>query len=511
MAVGEKKPLHSFEKSADFVILTVELPGLESLEAVELDVGSAEVKLRLPEKSSTSHLIAPTELINRESLGEATARFSKKRKELIVKWPIEESPAIAAPSEDETTTTIDPDEVIIEELPSGTTQREEKAQAAPPAGAGTDKAYGSIWNTNSWHWEEKNCLELARAEVQKALVGAPGLKFVKALGGACIVVKEIDVKGDASFALRKGRRLLCYELSVSFKWEGRDDLGGSLGVKGTGKASGLCPDEGEEPEVEIEVSASSSGGAEAKAAGQWMKGAGVRAIAQALAADIIRPAITAAEVVKANPNADRERREAEKARASEAAKSAAADEQRRIAAEQKRLEEESRSRRPLPVNEVSSSASVWNVNGWHWEEKPMTDWSRTWLSQQFKGLSPLSLMSGLAEVSFSDIEVTGDASVSVRKGKPIVLFLLKIECKWECSAMADGLGDARGSLILPEFSSEDGSKNSVIQVETKKDGSGGRLGTAVRKEAVRAVREVLARYEETLRNQLHGSKSSTSK
>eukprot|EP00434_Breviolum_minutum_P007760 symbB.v1.2.006846.t1/scaffold408.1/size210514/4 len=131
----------------------------------------------------------------------------------------------------------------------------------------------------------------------------------------------------------------------------------------------------------------------------------------------------------------------------------------------------------------------------------MTDFSIKWLSRELSGLS-VQILSGLADLEFRNVQVTGDASVSVRKGKPIILYLLRIECQWEASATSQGLGEAKGNLILPEFSSEDGPKSSLIQVETNSDASRGRLGSAVRKEGISKVRNVLLRFEEALRGQL---------
>ncbi|CAE7864887.1 unnamed protein product, partial [Symbiodinium sp. KB8] len=58
---------------------------------------------------------------------------------------------------------------------------------------------------------------------------------VPALSGVSFVMKDVSVRGDASFALRKGKRILCYELSATLAWEGRDEFGCQLGVKGTAK------------------------------------------------------------------------------------------------------------------------------------------------------------------------------------------------------------------------------------------------------------------------------------
>eukprot|EP00438_Fugacium_kawagutii_P032903 Skav229621 [mRNA] locus=scaffold1753:119885:124126:- [translate_table: standard] len=48
------------------------------------------------------------------------------------------------------------------------------------------------------------------------------VRLVPQLSGASFVFKDLLLKGDASFALRKQKRLLCYELSATFKWEGRE-------------------------------------------------------------------------------------------------------------------------------------------------------------------------------------------------------------------------------------------------------------------------------------------------
>eukprot|EP00435_Cladocopium_sp_Y103_P031165 s1909_g7.t2 len=149
----------------------------------------------------------------------------------------------------------------------------------------------------------------------------------------------------------------------------------------------------------------------------------------------------------------------------------------------------------------NGGTEVWNVNAWHWEEKPMTDFSIKWLSRELQGLS-LKILSGLAELEFRDVQVTGDASVTVRKGKPIILYLLRVESRWEAAGTAQGLGEAKGSLILPELSSEDGPNSSLIQIETTSDTSRHRLGSAVRKEGIPAVRALLRKFEEALRSTL---------
>jgi len=476
--MAEPEFKHHFETGTEQLTLIIELPGISSLQDVQLDIGKEEVRLQLPDQRQPFGISLPRPC---SLTGDAEAKFSRKRGQLTIKWPVaaetsEEPPLLA------------PQPATPQPPQPATTQHQETSNAA----------YGSLWNKNSWHWEEKNCLDLAKAEVCKALVSSNDLKHVRNLSGSSIVIKDLEVQGDASFALRRGKRFLCYELSASFKWEGRDEFGGPLGVKGSGKVDSITPDETEEPIVDIEVSTSFGGGAEAKAAGAWMRGEGAKAIGRAVSADVLQPAIMAAESLQADPQADKARRKAEEAKA-EAARMAAAEVQQQIAAEQRQKEAEKRAERPS-VAKGEIAGSVWNVNAWHWEEKPMTEWSRNWLCKELA--IKAQLLSGLAEGAISDVKVSGDASVSVRKGKPIVLFLLSIECEFEISSSTQGLGEARGNLTLPEFSSEEGAGASVIKVEVTKDSSRGRLGSAFRKDGISAVREVLRRYEEALRKKL---------
>ncbi|CAE7213973.1 AHSA1, partial [Symbiodinium sp. CCMP2456] len=248
---------------------------LPTLEDVAVDVGETEV--RLNQKGRAVVLPLPADLA-KDVHGEASAKFSKKRAQLSLTWPLRPESSAYPTSEVRTKETKE----VSEPSPD----------SSPPSDA---PAFGSIWNKNSWHWEEKNCLDLATQEVRAALEKDPGWKHVPALSGVSFVMKDISVRGDASFALRKGKRILCYELSATLAWEGRDEFGCQLGVKGTAKVSGITPEDDEEAQVEIDVSASSKGGPEAKAAGSWMQGQGAKLISRALRPELLREAILAAE------------------------------------------------------------------------------------------------------------------------------------------------------------------------------------------------------------------------
>jgi len=138
----------------------------------------------------------------------------------------------------------------------------------------------------------------------------------------------------------------------------------------------------------------------------------------------------------------------------------------------------------------------------------MTQWARTYLERELGALTPMQLMDGLAEAEFRKLQVSGDASVSVRKGKPIVLFQMSVECQWEVTTYAHGLGEAKGRLCVPDFNSEEGA-DSTLEIEVARDDSRGRLGSAFRRDCTRKVHAVLTGFVEALTNQLPRSGSAS--
>lgn len=102
---------------------------------------------------------------------------------------------------------------------------EGQPQAAP-------QGAGSIWNVNSWHWENKNYTEVAKQVIEAKLsqwnFKKDDLKI--------IITKVTKVKGDVNLLLcqsnsqtlffkaqiniRKGKQIMCYELDIDVEWTG---------------------------------------------------------------------------------------------------------------------------------------------------------------------------------------------------------------------------------------------------------------------------------------------------
>ena len=81
---------------------------------------------------------------------------------------------------------------------------------------------GSIWNANSWHWEEKNFTEWARENIKKRFTGIH--YECKNPGGTLIVVNELKkLEGSASIQIRKQKQLFLFEFEAELEFEAMHD------------------------------------------------------------------------------------------------------------------------------------------------------------------------------------------------------------------------------------------------------------------------------------------------
>jgi len=492
--------------------LTIELQTLASLEGVELDLGHTEIQLQLPGSEGASRIELPAEAAS-GVLGVPTAKFSKKRRQLVISWPshaintldnvisaasVAEQSANSATGSSVTGPAVRQVSLDVEMSPPAVSKVEPQANVAATSPA----ACGSLWNVNSWHWEDKNCMDLVRAEIQLALQHCSNtrLKHIPVLGGASILFSKVHVKGDGSFALRRGKRILCFEVAVSFAWEARDEHGGPLGARGSGTIAELTQDE-DAPSVAIEVSATFVGGSDAKTAGTWMQTHGSRVIAECLSASNLSSAILKAEEDRIDINADAALRAHELAK-THTAEQVTGEVREKLAAEQRRCEEARR------VQTEVVQGSAWNTNSWHWEERPRTEWAHAWLKKELQALS-VSLLGGLATASFTEVQVSGDASISIRKGRPIMLFQLALQGGWTVGEEIVGVGAGCGLIHVPDFTSEEGAEGASIKIDTASSSAGNRakrpppqLMSALQREAIPQIRQVLTGFMQALKAQL---------
>eukprot|EP00916_Digyalum_oweni_P027580 GHVL01045106.1.p1 GENE.GHVL01045106.1~~GHVL01045106.1.p1 ORF type:complete len:184 (-),score=62.14 GHVL01045106.1:50-601(-) len=105
-----------------------------------------------------------------------------------------------------------------------------------------------------------------------------------------------------------------------------------------------------------------------------------------------------------------------------------------------------------------TDASVWNVNSYHWEEKPKTKWAISRLEEILGNLN-LTLLNGTVKIeTVGKPSITGEASKTIRKGKNLIICEMKIHFNWKGVLKSnDGsfLADSTGTVSIPEFSMEE--------------------------------------------------------
>ena len=87
---------------------------------------------------------------------------------------------------------------------------------------GKEQASQSRWNTNDYHWEERDIIEFARKEVAASLVDDESARVVwQDKNGGDLVIVSATLEGDAASNVRKGKRILTYSLTLTVKCEGQ--------------------------------------------------------------------------------------------------------------------------------------------------------------------------------------------------------------------------------------------------------------------------------------------------
>jgi len=108
----------------------------------------------------------------------------------------------------------------------------------------TKATEASKWNVNNWHWENKDWSSWAKDRLTELLTAVS----VKVAGGAgTITVSEVSkVEGDAYTNIRKGKKMVGFDIKISLSWKGvlRDGDGTDIcTAQGTAKVPNLCEDE----------------------------------------------------------------------------------------------------------------------------------------------------------------------------------------------------------------------------------------------------------------------------
>lgn len=76
-------------------------------------------------------------------------------------------------------------------------------------------------NVNNWHWAEVDLEPWAKERLTELIVGLAGKNVPDK--GWVKVTELTKCEGEASVSNRKGKRIVAYELKLTFKWKGSVD------------------------------------------------------------------------------------------------------------------------------------------------------------------------------------------------------------------------------------------------------------------------------------------------
>ena len=85
------------------------------------------------------------------------------------------------------------------------------------------KGVGSIWNKNSWHWEERNYTELAKKWLNENLVKISVDSDKEQVIVSLYEVKSIE--GSASITIRKQKQIFLFEFKMELYFDSLDKTG----------------------------------------------------------------------------------------------------------------------------------------------------------------------------------------------------------------------------------------------------------------------------------------------
>ncbi len=106
-------------------------------------------------------------------------------------------------------------------------------------------AAGSIWNKNSWHWEEKNYTEFAKKFLSERL---PKVTYDAKNPACTITLYELkSIEGTCSVTIRKQKPIYLYDFTIHLYFTAKSE---SEEVMGTLKLADCNQDD---DEVDIEV------------------------------------------------------------------------------------------------------------------------------------------------------------------------------------------------------------------------------------------------------------------
>lgn len=288
---------------------------------------------------------------------------------------------------------------------------------------------GSVWNANSWHWEEKNYNKWAHEHLPSILTS---LSFTESEW--TFTVKEITkITGEASVNIRKGKSILLFEFEVDLNLKATKD---SEELDTSVKIQEFNQEDIDDPELEIKVNTSSDSTTQVRTLLSRHAKKHISKALQQFYNDFKQHVSDVKQFEE-----DKKKREEENKRREEAI-------QKNFESQQKLLQasnEEEAKKRQAP----QATGSVWNYNSYFWEEKSV-NWANGRLKELLEEIK-VEIPSGEAKVT--QVELQGDSSISIRKGKKIVTYSYEAWLDWEGKLMSSSgeIASCTGKVHLPDI------------------------------------------------------------
>lgn len=318
--------------------------------------------------------------------------------------------------------------------------------------------FGSIWNNNSWFYEEKNYTAFAKEYLSKEL---PKLFVSK----DDIYVRLYEVKsieGAASVTIRKQKQIFLYDFEIEVYFDAKNVNDEAINCKGKIKFHEFNQDDDELAADITCEQATDFAAAVKKILNKEITEAAMKTIHS------LGKAMREKDADEIKVKQDQMAREEAKKKVEEAKektgeiKDQIFQEAKLKEEEMKRAEEEKAKNNLVPlkpvekINTVQGQGSVWNNNSYHWEQKSVDKWAEETLK---KVLSLFQFKYEKATLHITEVkDLKGESSVSIRKQKKIVTYDYNAKLVWKCD-MADEsntkvIGSITGEYLLPEISSD---------------------------------------------------------
>ncbi|SPO02693.1 related to AHA1 - stress-regulated cochaperone [Cephalotrichum gorgonifer] len=102
-----------------------------------------------------------------------------------------------------------------------------------------------------------------------------------------------------------------------------------------------------------------------------------------------------------------------------------------------------------------------NPNNWHWVNKDVSEWAKTWFKEN---LTKIEAKDGDVSAKVTGVtSMNGDVDVSQRKGKVITIFDVKLTIEY--SGSAPGAEDVSGSITVPEVAHDTEADEFVFDID----------------------------------------------